>query len=206
MFFQITIPYTFVLVITKYIIIMRTVFKNILVLAVMLGTCTSYANEKLEVKSSITYLNKGNQISVSDAYGEVIYSGEVNYSGNLISLYDFSQLKNGKYDVEVTKGFKIEISTIEVNENIVSIIDANRKTIYKPVVRHQNSSVLISKLNLDNEGMTIELYFEGNLIHSENVEGDSVLNRAYKLDKNAKGSYTTIITSNGRVFINNFNI
>lgn len=185
---------------------MKKVFKIILVLAVVLGTSTSYANEVLKVESAFKYVNKGNHISVSDAFGEVIYSGEINNSGNLISLYDFSQLKNGKYDVEVTNGYKIEISTIEVNDSIVSILEANKKTVHKPVVRQKNASILITKLALEGETMEIELYFEGELIHTESLKGDTVLNRVYKLDENLKGSYSTVIKSNSRVFITNFDL
>jgi hypothetical protein len=185
---------------------MKKVFKIILVLAVVLGTSTSYANEVVKIESTFNFVNKGNHISVSDAFGAVIYSGEVNYSGNLITLYDFTQLKNGKYDVEVTNGFKIEISTIEVKENIVSILEAKRKVIHKPVVRNENSSVLITKLALEGEDMEIELYFDGTLIHSETLKGKTVLNRVYKLDDKLKGNYTTIIKSNNRVFIKNFTI
>jgi len=185
---------------------MKTVFKNILVLAVMFGTFTSYANDTLEVTSTFNYVKKGNYISVSDAFGEIIYSGEVNYSGNLITLYDFTQLKNGKYDVEVTNGYKIEISTIEVKDNIVSIVEANRKTVHKPVVRNENSKVIISKLALDGEDMKVELYFEGDLIYSETVKGSSILNRVYKLDQTLKGDYTAIIRSNKRVFVENFKL
>ncbi|RED46507.1 hypothetical protein DFQ10_101278 [Winogradskyella eximia] len=185
---------------------MRTVFKNFLVLAVMLGTFTSFANEMLEVTPTFNYVTKGNHISVSDAFGEVIYSGEINYSGNLTTLFDFTQLKNGKYDVEVTNGFRIDISTIEVKNNIVFVTDANRKTIFKPVVRNENNSVLISKLALDGEKMDVELFYEGELIYTETIDGEDVLNRVYKLDKTLKGSYTTVIKSNDRVFVKNFRI
>ena len=68
---------------------MKNLFKNILVLAVMLGTYTSYANEVLEVTTSFKHVKKGNLIAVSDAYGEVIYSGTINYTGNLNTLFDF---------------------------------------------------------------------------------------------------------------------
>ncbi|WP_299108004.1 hypothetical protein [uncultured Winogradskyella sp.] len=185
---------------------MKKVFKIILVLAVVLGTSTSYANEVVKAESAFNYVNKGNHISVSDAFGEVIYSGEVNYSGNLITLYDFTQLKNGMYDIEVTNGFKIEINTIEVKDAIVSILEANKKVIHKPVVRNKNSSVLITKLALDGADMEIELYFDGNLIHTETLKGQTVFNRVYKLDDNLRGNYTTIIKSNNRVFIKNFSI
>jgi len=184
---------------------MKNLFKKILVVAVMFGTYAGYANEVLEVTSTYNYVEKGSQISVTDASGEVIYSGEIKYNGNLIRLFDFSQLEDGKYTVEVTKDFQIKISTIEVKENTVSI-DTDKETIFKPVVRHRNNQVLISKLTLDSVAMKVTLYFEGELIYSETVEGTKVLNRVYKLDKTLKGDYTAKIESNDRVFIENFRI
>lgn len=185
---------------------MKKLFKKFLVLAVVLGTYTSYANEVLEATTTFNYVTKGSQILVTDASGEVIYNGEVNYNGNLTKLFDFSQLKNGKYTVEITKGFEIEINTIEVKNNSVSYITANKKTIYKPVVRNENAKVLISKLDFDSNEMKVELYYEGELIKSEIIKGNKVLNRVYKLDKTLTGDYTAIIKTNDRVFIENFTI
>ncbi|WP_400075962.1 hypothetical protein [Winogradskyella sp. R77965] len=180
-------------------------FKKILVLAVVLGTYTSYANEVSEVTSTYNYVEKGSQIAVTDASGEVIYSGEIKHNGNLTTLFDFSQLKDGKYTVEVTKDFEIEINTIEVKDHTVSI-NTDKQTIFKPVVRNRKDQVLISKLALTSNTMKVELYFEGELIHSETVEGSKVLNRVYKLDETLKGDYTAKIKSNDRVFIENFRI
>ncbi|WP_178991153.1 hypothetical protein [Winogradskyella schleiferi] len=185
---------------------MKNLFRNILVLAVMFGTYTSYANEVLEDTPTFNYVKKGSQISVTDASGIVIYSGEINYNGNLTTLFDFTQLKNGKYTVEVSKGFEIEINTIEVKDFAVSYINKNKKTIYKPVVRNEKGKVLISKLAFDTDKMDVELYYEGEMIHTETVKGDSTLSRVYKLDQTLKGNYTTIIRSNNRVFVNDFRI
>ncbi|NRD18446.1 hypothetical protein HNV08_00180 [Winogradskyella eckloniae] len=185
---------------------MKAVFKKIAIVALMLGTFTSYANEIAEVKSSYYRVEKGNYISVSDAFGEVIYSAEINNNGNLIKLFDFTQLKNGEYNVEVTKDFEIEVNTILVKNNIVSILDSNKKTIFTPVVRNEESRILVSKLALDAEKMEVEIYFEDELIHTESVEGETILNRVYKLDETLKGNYTTVIRSNDRVFVKNFRI
>lgn len=185
---------------------MKKLFKKILVLAVVFGTYTSYANEVSEVTTTFNYVTKGSQISVTDASGEVIYRGEISNNGNLTTLFDFTQLKNGKYTVEVSKDFEIEVNTIEVKNNVVSYINADRKTIFKPVVRNKDAQVLISKLAFDTNTMNVELYFEGELIHSEIVQGSKVLNRVYKLDKTLRGRYTAVIKSDNRVFIENFRI
>ena len=185
---------------------MKNLFRKILFVVLVFGAYTGNANEVVDVSPTYNFVKKGSQISVTDALGDVIYRGEINHNGNLISLFDFTQLKNGKYTVEVIKDFKIEINTIEVKNNVVSLINADRKITYKPLVRNENDKILISKLALNAKTMKIELYFEGKLISSEVVEGDKVLNRVYKLDKTLSGDYTAVITSDDRVFIENFRI
>lgn len=185
---------------------MKTLFKKILVLAVMFGTYTSYANDTLEVATTFNYVKKGNHISVSDASGEIIYSGKVNYNGNLTTLFDFTQLKDGNYTIEINKDFEIEIHSINVKKHQVTFIESANEKIFKPVFRAEADKVLISKLAVDSTEMKIDLYYENQLIYSETVIGNEILNRVYKLDRTLHGSYTAVINSNDRVFVENFRI
>ncbi|WP_458628115.1 hypothetical protein [Winogradskyella sp. PC D3.3] len=185
---------------------MKTFFKNILVLAVVLGTYTGYANTTLKDTPSSKILSKGDFISVSDAHGQVVYSGRINYNGSMKNLYDFSQLKDGIYTVEVNKDFEIDINSIQVKGNSVTFLETSNKKIFKPVFRSEDSKLFISKLAIDTNEMVVELYFENDLIHTEKVKGDEIINRIYKLDQNLRGNYTAIIRANGRVFVENFKI
>ena len=185
---------------------MKTLFKNILVLAVMLGTCTSYANATLEVLPTFNSVKKGNSISVTDANGKIVFSGLINFNGNISHLYDFSQLKDGTYIIEVNKDFEIEISTVEVKNNSVSYINKKSEKIFKPVFRIANNKLMISKMALNNPEMEVELYYDNELIHSETLKGGDILNRVYKLDNAIKGEYTAVVKSNGRVFTKNFKL
>lgn len=185
---------------------MKTLLIRILVVALMLGTATSNATVDLNKISTFKYVNKGSHISVSDSSGEVIYRGLVKYNGNLTTLFDFTNLKNGKYKVEITRDYEIEINTIEVKNSEVKFLSDLQRTIHKPVFRSQDAKLLISKLALNDSEMNIELYFEDDLIHTETVKGDKILNRVYKLDQTLKGNYTAIIRSDGRVFVEDFRI
>ncbi|MBU2926873.1 hypothetical protein [Winogradskyella psychrotolerans] len=184
---------------------MKTFFKNILVLAVMLGTCTGYANASLEVPT-FNSVKKGNSISVTDAVGEVVFSGLINYDGNISHLYDFSQLKDGIYTIEVEKAFEIEVNIVEVKNHNVNFLNKKSEKIFKPVFRTENNRLMISKIALNNSKMEIELYYDNELIHSEMANGSDILNRVYKFDNTVKGEYTAVVKSNGRVFTETFKI
>lgn len=185
---------------------MKTLIKNILVLAVILGTSNSYANATLEVLTTNHEVKIGNHISVSDASGAVLYSGTINSNGEITRLFDFSKLKDGIYTVEINKDFEIEINSIIVKNSIVTFRKENTKKIFKPVFRTEDSKLLISKLAFDTNEMMVELYYGSDLIFTETVEGQETLNRIYKLDCNEKGEYTAIITSNNRVFVETFKL
>jgi hypothetical protein len=185
---------------------MKKLLRKILVVTVMLGTYTGYASETLEVEETSITIKKGNHISVSDAKGEVIYSGRIKANGNIKNIFDFTQLKDGMYRVEVDKDFEIEINAITVNDGVVTFLQDFEEKIYKPVFRSENSKVLISKLALDSEEMIIELYYEHELIYTESVKGKAILNRVYQLDETLPGYYKAIIRSNDRVYIENFRI
>ena len=78
---------------------MKHLFKNILVLAVMFGTFTSFGTESIEISSNSTFkITKGDLISVTDYSGKTIYSGRTKYTGDLKSLYNFTNSSwSGKF-------------------------------------------------------------------------------------------------------------
>ena len=186
---------------------MKALIKSILVVAVMLGTYTSFANEPLEFAATFKFINKGNAISVTNASGEIIYSGTINYNGNLIRLFDFSKLKNGIYTVEISKAFEIEVIDLEVKNKNVRLLAETQEKIFKPVFRAEENTVIISKIALDSKEMHVEIYYQDELIFKENIDDEEdILNRVYKLDTKNQGNYTAIIRTNNRVYTEHFSI
>lgn len=185
---------------------MKTFIKSILVVAVMLVTYTGYANEISKDYSTFKYVNKGHKLSVTDASGEIIFNGNIKHNGNLVRLFDFTQLNDGVYTVEISKDFEIEVVDLKVSKKNVTILTTTQKKIFKPVIRTEKDLLIVSKIGLDTNEMKVELFFGDELIHNENVEGDKVLNRVYKLDYTLAGDYTAVIKSNGRVYTKTFRL
>jgi hypothetical protein len=186
---------------------MKNLFKNILVLAVMFGTFTSYAVEGLETSSNSTFkITKGNLISVKDNSGKVIYSGRTNYNGNLKTLYNFTKLKDGLYSIEIDKDFEIITKTIEVKNHYVTYLGSTNETIFKPVIKIEEAKLLVSQSTFQKENVEIEIYYKDSLIHSEAIVANSFLKRVYKLDENVRGAYTAIIRVNDRTYVEDFKL
>ena len=185
---------------------MKNLLKGILVVALMFGTYTSYASEKTDKIPTYHFINEGSKISVYDESGNTIYSGTVKYNGNLTRLYDFTQLSNGIYTIEINKDFEIELTSIIVKNKEVTFSSNAKEKIFKPVFRNEDSRIIISKLGIDTNEMKVNLYFEDNLIYSDTIKGNQVLNGVYRLDETLSGDYTAVVKFNNRVFTERFRI
>ena len=91
------------------------------------------------------------------------------------------------------------------------IFEKEKETSYfKPIVRVDGKRVLVSKLSLELNPMTIKFYemtSEGsNLVHSEIIENTKIIERIYRLAEKPKSDFKIVIKSKGREFVEYINI
>lgn len=193
---------------------MNIIKKTILVAGLMLGTFSYYANNSKSeilanannVKVIFNEVKKGQKLTVKDINGVVLYAEDVTKNGKLIKTFDFSLLNNGDYSLELEKDFQIEVKSIKIENHKVVISDDNKQVILKPVIRTENNLLMVTKVAFDKKPIQVELYYNSEIILSETIEGDSILNRVYKLDQKEKGDYKVIVKNNGRSYSNQFKI
>ncbi len=193
---------------------MNFIKKTILVAGLMLGTFSNYANNSESeilanannVKVIFNEVKKGQKLTIKDINGVVLYAEDVTKNGKLIKTFDFSLLNNGDYSLELEKDFQIEVKSIKIENHKVIISDDNKQVILKPVIRTENNLLMVTKVAFDKKPIQVELYYNNEIILSETIEGDSILNRVYKLDQKEKGDYKVIVKNNGRSYSNQFKI
>jgi hypothetical protein len=188
---------------------MKTIIKMIILASIiLLGTAASYGlknveNTSIHFSNEFTFKNvkKGYKLSLRNNTGRVIYSEIINYAGEYKSTYDFSSLKNGLYSVELIKDFEINIKPFAVNANQVTFLVNSEKTIYMPLFRFENYKMFISQLTLDKASkLKVNIYFENNLIYSETLTGNVILERIYNLKEAVTGKYKVEMDANGRTY------
>ena len=161
----------------------------------------------VETSSNSTFkITKGDLISVTDNSGKTIYSGRTKYTGDLKSLYNFTNLEDGLYLIEIEKEFEILSKTIEVENHVVTFIESASEIFFKPAIKLERARLLVSQSVFKKETVSIEIYYKDDLILSEVLIANPALNRAYKLDENIKGNYTAIIRVNDRTYIEDFEL
>ena len=193
---------------------MKTLKTKVLVVVFMLGTLVNYANDKkvnsvLNAKKTKVVFKgtkKGHQLTIKDNNGVILHSENVVKNGNLVKFFDFSKLKNGSYTLELEKDFEINIKSIRIENNKVIFDDNANKVIFKPVIRNEENRLMISKITFDEKPLEVVLYYKNEVIYSEVLKANKIVNRVYKLNKEVKGDYTVIIRNNGRSYVNEFKI
>ena len=192
---------------------MKTIIRKSVFVALMLGTLSSYAtgttlvDEKgTEIKVALTDVKKGQRLYKKNSEGKVLHEKTVERNGTFEKAFDFTSLKNGYYTLEVNKDFQIEVIPFTVVAKKATFYNQEEKTIFKPVVRTSDNRVMVSKLDFEKAQLHVTIYFEGDIIFKEKVEGGNVLKRVYKLKKDIKGDYKVITKTNDRTYINEFSL
>ena len=192
---------------------MKSTIKKYLVVVMMLGTLINYANENKNslntidgrrVKVEFKTVKKGHTLSIKDESGIVMYSQEIIKSGNYSQIFDLSKLQKGNYTTELEKDFEITIKSFSVLDG--QILFKDEKTIFKPVIRIKDNLILISKMNFEKEPLKVVLYYNDEIILSENtIDSSDIINRVYRLSKNIKGNYKVIVNTDNRAYKKDFN-
>ena len=193
---------------------MKTIIKKYLVAVTFLLSLVSYATEKnisttidgKKVKVEFTAVRKGQVLSIKNANNIVMYSDVIEMAGNYTRTFDLTNLENGKYTAELEKDFETIIKPFLVANGLVTFTPEENKTIFKPVIRIQDNLLLISKISLEDQPVKITLYYKDAVIYTETSKDTKVLNRALRLLKNKKGTYTVAINADNKNYRKNFKI
>jgi len=190
-----------VLLLLKYIIMKKVITKNILAV-LLFGMLTSSV-----VGNNFENMNREIPlIFIKNNTGKIIYEKPGNIYSNKIEDIDFSHFKNGYYTLEINKDFQIEIKPFTIISGEVIFHKKGEKTIFKPVIRAKKNKILISKLNFEAFTMKVDIYYEDELILSDNIKGEKLIEKTYSLQKEKKGNYKVITTVNDRRYTKEFSL
>lgn len=197
---------------------MKTIKSKILVIAFMFITLIGYAKSEINFNNAVSVLEAkkvkvefkdvklGNKLVIRNEENVELHSEKISQKGDFSKIFDLSSLENGKYSIELHKDFEIIVESFLIDDNQVMYSEDSEKVIFKPIVRNEENLILISKISFDKEPLMVSLYYNNDLIYSETVTGDTILNRVYKLNKELKGDYRVVLYSNDKSYIHNFKI
>ncbi|WP_136482517.1 hypothetical protein [Cognatitamlana onchidii] len=183
--------------------------KKAFLMVALFATIMGFANDAkilIDNKTKTTALvledvKKGNQIYIKDNNGFVLYKELIETNGIYKKGFDLNNLPDGTYIFEVEKDLEINTIPFTVKANHVVFNEEQESTIFKPHTRQEDDLVFISKLASSAESISIKVYAVYNdssaLVHSENIENETILERIYKLEK---GQYKIVINANNKTY------
>lgn len=132
------------------------------------------------VRLTVSQLQGFDKIKVKDAFGVILYSGEV--AEVKIQQFDFSSLAAGAYVVELDSEVKTVSYPLNITADSAALALSDKTEIYKPFASFENGQLTLMGFNPDREAMQIFIYNgEGDIIFSETVNNTNELKRAYQI-------------------------
>jgi len=197
---------------------MKTAIRKSLVLvALFLATTLSYGNEissntnnRKDETTNVTFKNvtKGSVVLIKDNNGLILYKELIKKNGTYTKGFDLTALPNGDYYFELNKDVEIIEIPLKVEESVVTFDKTGEVKFFKPVVWLNKDRVFISKFSIEDEILEIEILSDSNeriLLEKVKRKGN-ILGKIYDFSTSEKGTYTIIVKSNGRRFVNHVQI
>jgi hypothetical protein len=179
----------------------------------MLIALTGYANELVSnvPAKNVTTLNfsnvkRGQQLSIKDAAEVILYSENIMTDGFYTQYFDLTTLQNGSYTFELNKECEIIIKPFTVDNGNVTFSNEAQSSYFKPNASLRNNKLMVSQLVDGTDALNVEIYYKNELIHRDDIEGTTILNRIYQLSEKKKGAYTIIMKSGEKQFVKRFDI
>ncbi|WP_405609883.1 hypothetical protein [Polaribacter sp. Asnod1-A03] len=194
---------------------MKTAIKKNLTVLLMFIALIGYAKDNTKstinnvddnVKIVFKSVKKGQALTIQNERGQVVYKEKIKNSGNYSQTFDFTNLEDGFYTTELEKDFESVVKKFEIKNGKASFLDDDKNKIFKPVIRTEENLILISKIAFNKAPLYISVYYKGDLIHSETLKGNKVVNRVYKLSEEEKGDYQVVVNTDNKVYNKNFSI
>lgn len=195
--------------------VMRKTLKFTAVVAFMFVTLISSANE---FKSSVVTGGNGKGLTFKlDAIAEeteiklinednvVLYSETISKHVEYLKRFDFQNLEDGVYTMEVEDSLKLITYTISLKDNQTVVLDEKAKS--KPVFRTKGEVVYLNLLNLDEKSVTVEVYDNADrIVFSEELGDEMIIEKAFNFTKAFKGQYTVIVKKSENTYYESITI
>lgn len=118
-----------------------------------------------------------------------------------------NQIKNLVMIAAIFTGLFSYGNNLVLKNEIKTVTPKEENKVSKPFVRSEENRIYITSLSLDKSPLKVEIYYESSetsfddKIFSETIENKINIQRIYRLDKTKKGTYTIILTTKGKSFV-----
>ncbi|QCE41062.1 hypothetical protein [Psychroserpens sp. NJDZ02] len=197
---------------------MKKFMKHILALAIVFATLSSNAtehtflNNEEDGKTILKFgkVNQGDQLTVKDAFGLILYKEAIIENGQYNKSFDLTALPNGNYIFELDKQNQIRVYPFTVDINVVTFNKEKVSVLNKPKVTSNNNNIYITAQNPEQVNYTIEIFYDSventnEKIYSGTFKNTTTMGKKFRLLEDKDEAYKVVVTANGRSFTSTIN-
>ncbi len=188
---------------------MKTIKLLFTVLAVaVVAVATAVEKPKMSVtplsddKAVVTIMNENAslfELSIQSENGELIYYKHTTKPMNSYQkIYDFKNLENGKYTMDLRVNDTRLIKDVEVASN--GIFVGESKLRIDPYFAFADDVLKLTYLNFDEERLSLNIYDEKGLVYQSDLGKDFNVASGYDLSALRDGKYEVILSSYNNEF------
>jgi len=151
---------------------------------------------KLEVSNNLV---QSFEISILNQMGEMVYYHETDGNQSAFKkTYDFSNLEDGVYKVEVKIDGSSNEQLLSINKGTVLLGESVYKT--EPFFSYKNNTLNLSYLNHNSENVSLHLYEDGKLVWEKELDNTLTVHKGLSMAKLKKGVYQIVLASGNEIY------
>jgi len=134
------------------------------------------------------------EVSIEAENGDLVYYKQTNEPvTDYKQIYDFKDLENGRYALNLNVNGTKVVNEFEVSESGINVGES--KVRFAPYFDFKNDELKLSYLNFDQENLKIYFYNQNGLVYESKLGRDFNITTGYDLSKLESGSYRVVLSS-----------
>lgn len=134
------------------------------------------------------------ELSINASNGDLVYYKQTsNQVTDFKQVYDFKNLADGKYALNLKVNDTRVINEFEVSRKGIEVGEA--KVRFAPYFDYKNNELKLSYLNFDQEKMNLSIFNNNGLVYESRIGRDFNITKGYDLSRLETGSYRVMLSS-----------
>jgi hypothetical protein len=143
-------------------------------------------------------------ISIMNEEGATVHTDKAKSIKAFSKKFNLASLEKGDYTLKVTLNHCKITQVFEVTKKGIIVKETNRKEVYAPIIKEENSKFDITIPTIKNKYSVLVLNANGDTVFEETQKGLTQLNKRYNMSNLVKGDYLLQVTIDGESYYQNF--
>lgn len=133
------------------------------------------------------------ELTLTDADGNIMYYNRTDgESTSMKKILDFSEVKNGSFQVSLNYGNCTYNTGLEVTRGAIAIGEEVRTM--APFFKYENDRLMVSCLNPSLKNVYLSVYQNGQYVTSNKLGKELAIHKSFDLSKLEKGNYEIVLS------------